>query len=93
MSYRRAKEASQETAVLFQLCNGEILINGGNRDRGEVTDKRNAKGVKMKEEGIAMEKKHGNLGYWLRALDKWWYHSPGWEVREGCYGEGKKLKG
>ena len=53
------------------------------------TDRENTKRVKMKEAGIAVRKKHGHLGYWIRSLDRWWCHPPRWEAKEIATGEGR----
>ena len=76
------------------MCNGENLIDGGSsRDVVEGTDRRNAKGVEMREAGTTGRKQHRSLGYWLRSLDRWPCRSPRWEVGRGCsVGEGRNKK-
>ena len=90
LSVSWGKEDSEETAVTLQMCNGENLTEGNSsRDGAEGMDRRNAEWAEMRAAGTAERKQHRSLGYWLRSLDRWQYHSPKWEVSGGCaMGEG-----
>lgn len=71
-SYRRAKEDSEEVAVILQMCNGENLTDGNSsRDGVEGMDRRNAERAEMRAAETVERKRHRSLGYWLRSLDRW----------------------